>query len=37
MAILDYIGNQTNPATYKVGSKVVNDLYSFVVGDKTWK
>jgi hypothetical protein len=35
LAVLNYIGNQTNPATYSVSSKVVNDLFSYVVGDKT--
>ena len=34
-AILDYIGNSTNPATYKLQSKVLNDTYQFIFGDKT--
>lgn len=34
-AVLDYIGNSTNPATYKLQSKVLNDTYQFVFGEKT--
>lgn len=36
MAMLDYLGNQTNPATYRLQSKVLNDTWSFVVGDKSF-
>ena len=36
MAMLDYIGNQTNPATYRLQSKVLHDTWSFVLGDKTF-
>ena len=36
IAVLDYLGNQTNPSTYKVQSKIFNDLGSFVFGDKTF-
>lgn len=34
-AIVDYIGNQTNPATYKLQSKIFRDIWGYVVGDKT--
>lgn len=36
MAMLDYIGNQTNPATYRLQSKVLGDVWSFAIGDKTF-
>lgn len=36
MAMLDYLGNQTNPATYRLQSKVFNDLWSFAFGEKTF-
>ena len=36
MAMLDYLGNQTNPATYRLQSKVLNDTWSFVLGDKSF-
>lgn len=35
LAVLNYVGNQTNPATYKIQSKIVGDLWSLAVGDKT--
>ena len=35
-ALLDYVGNQTNPATYRVQSKVLKDVWSFAIGDKTF-
>ena len=35
MALLEYVGNQTNPATYAVSAKVVRDLWSFALGEKT--
>lgn len=35
MAIYDYLGNQTNPATYRLQSKVFNDVWNFVLGEKT--
>ena len=35
-ALLDYVGNQTNPATYRVQSKVLGDVWSFAIGDKTF-
>lgn len=34
-AILDYFGNQTNPATYKLSAKIFNDSYQLFFGDKT--
>ena len=36
MAMLDYLGNQTNPATYKIQSKILGDVWSYVVGEKTF-
>lgn len=36
LAMLDYLGNQTNPATYRLQSKVFNDVWSFALGDKTF-
>ena len=35
LAVLNYVGNQTNPATYKIQSKIVSDLWSLAIGDKT--
>lgn len=35
-AVLDYIGNSTNPATYKLQTKAVSDLYGWIFGDKTF-
>lgn len=35
MAVLDYFGNSTNPATYKLSSKLLNDSYQLIFGDKT--
>lgn len=35
MAIYDYLGNQTNPATYRLQSKVFNDIWNFALGEKT--
>ena len=35
LTVIDYIGNSTNPATYKLQSKVLNDTYQFLFGDKT--
>lgn len=34
--VLQYFGNSTNPATYKLHSKVFNDLGNFVFGEKTF-
>lgn len=34
-AVLDYFGNSTNPATYKLQGKMVNDMGQFLFGDKT--
>lgn len=34
-SILSYLGNSTNPATYKLQSKILNDAYNFVFGEKT--
>ena len=35
MAMLDYVGNQTNPATYRLQSKVFNDVWKFAIGEKS--
>lgn len=35
MAMLEYVGNKTNPATYAVSAKVVRDLWSYALGEKT--
>lgn len=35
MAVLEYVGNQTNPATYAISAKAIRDLWSFVLGEKT--
>lgn len=35
--IVEYLGNSTNPATYKVQSKILNDSYNLFFGDKTLK
>lgn len=34
-SVLDYIGNNTNPATYKLPTKAINDLFRFIFGDQT--
>lgn len=34
-AVLTYLGDSTNPATYKLQSKLLGDAYDFVFGDKT--
>lgn len=34
MAIINYLGDSTNPATYKLQSKILNDAYNFVSGKK---
>lgn len=34
-SVLDYIGNSTNPATYKLPTKAINDLLRFSFGDQT--
>ena len=36
MAMLDYIGNQTNPATYRLYSKAMTDSVSLLTGKKTF-
>lgn len=35
LAVLDYVGNSTNPATYKLQSKIVNDTWNLVTGNKS--
>jgi hypothetical protein len=35
MAMLDYLGNQTNPATYKLQSKIFKDVWNLAIGEKT--
>lgn len=35
-AVLDYIGNSTNPATYKLPTKILNDMGSYLMGNKTF-
>lgn len=35
VAMLDYLGNQTNPATYRVQSKIFKDVWNLAVGEKT--
>lgn len=35
LAILDYVGSSTNPATYKLQSKIINDTWKLVTGDKS--
>lgn len=35
-AVLEYLGNQTNPAAYRVQSKIFTDLGSYIFGDKTF-
>lgn len=35
MAMLDYLGNQTNPATYRLQSKVFTDVWNFAIGEKS--
>lgn len=32
---MDYVGNSTNPATYKLQSKIVNDTWNLVTGNKS--
>ena len=34
-AVLEYFGESTNPATYTLATKVLNDTYNFVFGEKT--
>ena len=34
-SVIDYVGNSTNPATYKLPTKVFNDLYKLATGDQT--
>lgn len=34
-AVLTYLGDSTNPATYKLQSKLLNDAFNVVVGEKT--
>ena len=36
LAVLDFFGNSTNPATFKLQNKIFNDLTSFLFGDKTF-
>lgn len=36
MAMFDYIGNQTNPATYRLYSKAMTDSVSLLTGKKTF-
>lgn len=35
LAVLDYYGNSTNPVTYKLSHKILNDSYNLFFGDKT--
>jgi hypothetical protein len=36
LAVLDYVGNSTNPASYKfVNTKIIKDGYSLLFGDKS--
>jgi hypothetical protein len=35
LTVIDYFGNSTNPASYKLMSRVSNDLYNYVFGEKT--
>lgn len=35
LAILQYLGESTNPATYKLQSRVLKDLTNFAIGEKT--
>lgn len=35
LSVLEYIGNSTNPATYKLPTKLFNDLYRLATGDQT--
>lgn len=35
VAVLDYLGNSTNPATYKLQSKIINDTWNLVTGNKS--
>lgn len=36
MAIIQYLGNDTNPATYSIYTKTMRDLWGLAVGDKTF-
>ena len=36
LAMLDYIGNQTNPATYKLQSKMLHDVWALAIGEKSF-
>lgn len=36
-AMLDYIGNQTNPATYKLQSKMLHDVWALAIGEKSFR
>lgn len=36
-AVLTYLGEQTNPATYTLQSKILGDAYKFIVGDRTFQ
>ena len=35
LAVLDYIGNSTNPAVYKLPARILNDCWKLATGDKT--
>lgn len=35
LSVLEYVGNSTNPATYKLPTKLFNDLYKLATGDQT--
>lgn len=35
-ALLDYIGNQTNPAAYKMPERMINNVWSWAMGNKTF-
>lgn len=35
LAVLEYVGNNTNPAAYKWMSRTGNDLFKFVTGDRS--
>lgn len=35
LAVISYLGDSTNPATYKLQSKLANDAWNLVIGEKT--
>lgn len=36
MAIIQYLGNDTNPATYSIYTKTVRDVWGLAIGEKTF-